>query len=126
MTIKQASTPTRIAADVATNAASIARTENRTAAEQINHWARVGMQIERSMTVDTRRLLAVVEGDAQFSTLTADERTVAHATIDARIAERVARERFGLVARKAGRVTVSIEDDGTLVEIAPDGSRRPL
>ena len=29
-------------------------------------------------------------------------------------------------ARKAGQVTVSIDDDGTLVEIAPDGSRRPL
>jgi hypothetical protein len=62
----------------------------------------------------------------QFSTLTPDEQTVAHATIDARIAARVAEQRFGIAARKAGQVTVSLDDDGTLVEIAQDGTRRPL
>ena len=123
---KGASTPTRVTADVAATAASVAPTENRTVTEQINYWARLGMQVERSTTVASRRVLAVVTGDAQFSTLTAEERTVAHATIDARIAERAAKERFGPAARKAGQVTVSIDDDGNLIEIAPDGSRRPL
>lgn len=75
--------------------------------------------------VASRRVLAVVAGNAQFSTLTPEERTVAHASIDARIAERVAEQRFGPTARKAGQVTVSIDDDGTLVEIALDGSRQP-
>ncbi|HEX9548094.1 MAG TPA: hypothetical protein VF942_12205 [Acidimicrobiales bacterium] len=123
---KGASTPTRVTADVAATAASVAPTENRTVTEQINYWARLGMQVERSTSVASRRVLAVVAGDAQFSTLTAEERTVAHSTIDARIAERAAKERFGLAARKAGQVTVSIDDDGNLIEIAPDGSRRPL
>ena len=123
---KGASTPTRVTADVAATAASVAPTENRTVTEQINYWARLGMQVERSTTVASRRILAVVTGDAQFSTLTAEERTVAHATIDTRIAERAAKERFGPAARKAGQVTVSIDDDGNLIEIAPDGSRRPL
>lgn len=121
-----ASTPTRVTADVVATAASVASTENRSVTEQINYWARLGMQVERSTSVTSRRVLAVVAGDAQFSTLTPEERTVAHATIDARIAERIAKERFGPVARKAGQVTVSIDDDGTLIEIAPDGSRRPL
>lgn len=123
---KRASMPTRVAADVAATAASVAPTENRTVAEQINYWVRVGMQVERATSIDGRRALAVIAGDAQFSTLTPPERTVAHATIDARIAERAAAQRFGPAARKAGRVTVSIDDDGTLVEIALDGSRRPL
>jgi hypothetical protein len=123
---KGASTPTRVTADVAATAASVAPTENRTVTEQINYWARLGMQVERSTSVTGRRVLAVVGGEDQFSTLTAEERTVAHATVDARIAERVVKERFGPAARKAGRVTVSIDDDGTLIEIAPDGSRRPL
>ena len=123
---KGASTPTRVNADIAATAAAIAPTENRTTTEQINYWVRIGMQVERSASVAGRRVLAVVTGDSQFSTLTPEERTVAHASIDARIAERAAEQRFGPAARKAGQVTVSIDDDGTLVEIAPDGSRRPL
>ncbi len=121
-----ASTPTRVTADVAATAASVAPAENRTVTEQINYWVRLGMQVERSTSVAGRRVLAAVAGDAQFSTLDPDERTVAHAMVDARIAERIAKERFGSAARKAGRVTVSIDDDGTLIEIAPDGRRRPL
>ena len=121
---KGTSAPTRVTADVAANAASVAPAENRTVAEQINHWARIGMQVERATSVATRRVLAVAAGESPFSTLTDDERTLAHATIDARIAERAARERFGPAARKAGEITVSLDDDGRLVEIAPDGTRR--
>jgi hypothetical protein len=102
----------------------VAPAENRTVTEQINYWARLGMQIERSTSVAGRRVLAAVAGEAQFGALTPDERTLAHATVDARIAERVAKERFGPAARKAGQVTVSIDDDGNLIEIASDGGRR--
>jgi hypothetical protein len=126
MVAKRTSTPTRVTADVTATAASVASAENRTVTEQINYWARIGMLVERSTSVASRRVLAVVAGDAQFSSLTPDERTVAHATVDARIAGRAAEQRFGPAARKAGRVTVSIDDDGNLIEIAPDGSRRAL
>ena len=51
------------------------------------------MQVERSTSVDERRVLAVVAGDAQFSTLTTDGRIAAHAMIDGRMAERVAMDR---------------------------------
>ncbi|HEY9557000.1 MAG TPA: hypothetical protein VIR58_19870 [Acidimicrobiales bacterium] len=115
-----------MAADVAATAASVAPTENRTVTEQINHWARIGMQVERSGSVASRRMLAVAAGDAQLSSLTPPERTAAHALIDAGIAERAARERFGRAARTAGQTTVSLDDDGNLIEIAPDGSRRRL
>jgi hypothetical protein len=123
---KGASTPTRVTADVAATAASVALTEHRTTTEQINYWARIGMQVERSASVTSRHVLAVVAGEAQFSSLDPHERAIAHATIDARIAERAAEQRFGPAARKAGKVTVSIDDHGTLVEIAQDGSRKPL
>lgn len=121
-----ASTPTRVMADIAATAASVALAENRTVTEQINYWARIGMQVERSTTIASRRVLAVVSGEAQFSTLSADERVAAHAIIDSRMATRTAKQRFGPLARKTGQVTVSIDDDGTLIEIARDGSRRPL
>lgn len=123
---KGASTPTRMSAEVAATAALVASAENRTVTEQINHWARIGMQVERAASAGGRRVLAVAAGETQFSTLTQQERAVAHATIDAQMAERVASQRFGPAARRAGQVTVSMDDDGTLVEIAEDGSRRPL
>lgn len=123
---QRASAPTRVAADIAASAASVAPLENRTVTEQINYWLRLGMQAERASSVESRRVLAVIAGDEQFSTLTPYERTAAHATIDARLAERTAAARFGPAARRAGQVTVSIDDDGTLVELARDGSRRAL
>jgi hypothetical protein len=107
-------------------AADIAAAERRTMAEQINYWTRIGMQVERSGSVAVRRVLAVAAGEAQFSSLDPDERTAAHALIDARIAERAAGERFGRAARAAGQTTVSLDDDGNLIEITPDGRRRRL
>jgi ParD-like antitoxin of type II bacterial toxin-antitoxin system len=121
-----ASTPTRVAADLAASAASVAPTENRTFAEQINYWARIGMQVERSASLTTRRFLAVAAGDAQFAMLNTDERRAAHAVIDAQIAERVAQQRFGSAARTAGQTTVSLDAEGHLVEITPNGDRRRL
>lgn len=123
---KNVTTPTRVSADIAAAAAQVAAVAHRTVTEQINYWTRIGMQLERSSSVGSRKLLAVIAGEAQFSSLDAVERNLAHATIDARIAERVAEQRFGPMARKAGQTTVSMDDDGTVVEIAPDGTRRPL
>lgn len=123
---KSSSSPTRVMADVAATAASVAATEHRTATEQINYWARIGMQVERAASVSNRRLLAVIAGDDQFSALTPEESSVAHATIDARMAERAAKRQFGRDARRAGRATVSIDDDGNLIRIDPDGSRHVL
>ena len=123
---KPTSSSTRIAGDVVAVASAVAPAERRTAAEQINYWARVGMQVERSASVATRKVLAVASGEAQFSSLDPDEHQIAHALIDAQIAERAAGERFGAASRAGGRSTVSLADDGTLVEIAADGTTRPL
>lgn len=122
----RSSTPTRVAADVAASAAAVAPEENRSFAEQVNYWTRIGMHLERSQSVVQRRVLAVAAGAAQFAGLDSSERATAHALVDARIAERVAKERFGVTSREAGQTTVSIDDDGKLVEISPAGDRRLL
>lgn len=120
---KRRSVPTRVNADIATSAAAVATQESRTFAEQVNHWARIGMQVERSGSIANRRVLAVAAGEASFSTLDDDERTVAHAIIDAGIAERAAKHRFGPDARAAGNTTVALDEDGSVIEIAPGGER---
>lgn len=121
---RPASTSTRVAGDVVAVAAAVAPSEHRTIAEQINYWARIGMQVDRSGSVATRRVLAVAAGEAQFSSLDPDERDTAHALIDARVAGRAASERFGPAARSMGHTTVSLDDDGNLIEVSSDGSVR--
>ncbi len=119
-------TPTRIVDDVAKVAASVAHEENRTVAEQINHWARLGMQVERSSSLMTRRVRAAAAGAGRFADLTPDERVAAHALVDADIAARAASQRFGHDLRAAGQATVSLDDEGRVVEIAADGTRTVL
>ncbi len=118
--------PTRVNADVAKAAAAIAPVENRSVAEQINYWARLGMQLERATSCEGRRILDVVRGLEQFSALSVPDRAVVHATIDAQMAERVAGQSFSDAARKSGQVSVFVDDDGALVEVGVDGVRRPL
>ncbi len=123
---KGATIQTRVTADVAAAATAVARAENRTTTEQINYWLRIGMQVERSTSAQNRQILAVATGDAQFSASNPQERDIAHAVIDARVAQRAAAVRLAATVRRSGQTTVSIDDDGNLVEIKPDGTRRLL
>lgn len=124
--MKTRSTPTRVAEDVARTASDVAAAENRSASEQISYWARIGMNVDRAGSVATRRVLDAAAGRIQFASLDDEERAAAHALIDARVSELAARERFGPASRGSGHATVSLDDDGRLVEIAADGTRRPL
>lgn len=119
-------TQTRIAGDIAETAAAVAVHEHRSAAEQVNHWARIGMHIERAASLNTRRMLAAADGTGQFAELTVEERETAHALVDTAIAERVVAADFGGAARAGGQTTVSLNEDGQLVQIAPDGTRTRL
>lgn len=120
------SSPKRMRADIVHAAKRVARAEHRTETEQINYWASLGMHLERSLSAPGRRVLAVVTGEAQFSTLDPDERRHAHAAIDAAISERIERSAFGDLALADGHPIVCLDDDGLLVEVAPDGSSRHL
>lgn len=62
---------------------------------------------------------AAAAGESQFANLTADERTAAHALVDAAIAERVADLRFGPTAPSTKQVTVSVDGSGRLVQPYP-------
>jgi len=124
MSAKPKSVPTRVAADLAAAASSVAPSEHRTFAEQVNFWARIGMEVERSGSLVNRQVLAVAAGEEQFSSLTGAERRAAHALIDARIAERTARERFGDAPTSGQSIAtaVAVDDDGNLVELSAEAT----
>lgn len=118
--MKGETTSTRVSSDVVRRAAVVAAVEHRSAAEQVSYWARIGMRFECDATAHRRRLIEAVAGEAQFSDLNIDERSIAHALTDANIARVVASQRFGLSGRRSGQRTVSLDDDGNHTGGRPD------
>jgi hypothetical protein len=114
--------PTRVAADIAESAARVGRLESRSAAQQIDHWARLGRNISMHQTAARRRVEAVLSGELALADLTAEERLVVHAEIDVAVAERAQSASFGEVLAGEGISTVALDDDGNLVAYRPDGS----
>jgi hypothetical protein len=118
--------PTRVAADIAESAARVGRLESRSAAQQIDHWARIGRNISMHQTAARRRVEAALAGELTLTELTAEERLVVHAELDVAIAERAQGLAFGDVVAGEGIGTVVLDDDGHLVAYHADGSTSPV
>ena len=111
--------PTRIASDVYAAAQQVAVRESRSAAEQVNHWARIGQSLAMHQAASRRRIEAVLAGTLPMSVLRPDEREVVNAELDAAITSRAQATPLG---KAAGGTTVALDDDGRLVEYRPDGT----
>jgi hypothetical protein len=118
--------PTRVAADIAESAARVGRLESRSAAQQIDHWARLGRNISMHQTAARRRVEAALTGELALTELTAEERLVVHAELDVTMAEAAQAASFGDVLAGEGIATVALDDDGNLVAYRPDGTTSPL
>jgi hypothetical protein len=118
--------PTRIAADVFAAAKEAAARESRSAAQQIDHWLRVGQSVALHQTASRRRIDAVLAGALPMSALRADERTVVNAELDARIVEKAHATALGHVVAARGVTTVALDEDGRLVEYRADGTSAVL
>lgn len=115
---------TRVAADLFDSAAAEGARQSRSAKQQLDHWIRVGREVTAHESAARRRIERVLAGEAELSSLTEDERVVANAEIDARIQHAVSTARFGPELRRRGVTTVSLDDDGRLVELTPAGNAR--
>lgn len=101
---------TRIDADLLDAAATQGRREQRSARQQLEHWARVG-----------RELCA-----HNLSALAAEDRRLAANTrANVAIRERAAAASFGRALLEAGQPVVALDDQGDLVEFQPDGRTKP-
>jgi hypothetical protein len=118
--------PTRVAADIAESAARVGRLESRSAAQQIDHWARLGRNISMHQTAARRRVEAALAGELTLTELTAEERLVVHAELDVAVAEAAQVTSFGDVLAGEGIATVALDADGNLVAYRPDGTTSPL
>jgi hypothetical protein len=118
--------PTRFATDLLESAAVEGKRESRSAKQQLDHWARVGRSVSMHQTAARRRVEAALAGELSLADLTDSERVVANAELDASIQAQAESMSFGDRLAAEGVTTVALDDDGSLVEFRPDGSRRVL
>lgn len=111
--------PTRIASDLYAAAQQAAVRESRSAAEQVNHWARLGQSLALHQSASRRRIEAVLAGTLPMSALRPDERDVVNAELDAAITSRAQSTPLG---KAVGGTTVALDEEGRLVEYRPDGT----
>lgn len=117
---------TRLPVDLIEAAEAEGREEHRSAAKQLEHWARFGMFFARQTSGSARRIRRAVAGEVPVGDLTADEQTVANAAIDAAISTAANSMSFADRLAARGVTTVVMDDDGRMVRRSPDGSTTAL
>jgi hypothetical protein len=118
--------PTRVAADLFDSAAAEGSRQSRSAKQQLDHWARVGRAVSMTQTAARRRVEAALTGELPERDLSAAERTVFNAELDASISAAARTISFGEVLAARGVTTVALDDKGALTRYHPDGTTSPL
>ncbi|MHB8341009.1 MAG: TA system antitoxin ParD family protein [Mycobacteriales bacterium] len=118
--------PTRVAADLLEAAAVEGARQRRSAKQQLDHWARVGLAVSAPHTAARRRVEAALAGEVALRELSSDERSVVSAELDASISETARGISFGEVLAGRGVTIVALNEAGGLTRYHPDGSTETL
>ena len=116
--------PTRIDEDVATAAKAAGALLSRSAAQQVNHWARIGRELEASKSLSQRDIAQVLAGRSSYDVLNAREQAVVRAEWSERMT--ALRESLDLAAEftAAGQPWVEADADGNVVVGTPKAPRK--
>jgi ParD-like antitoxin of type II bacterial toxin-antitoxin system len=117
---------TRLPVDLIEAAEAEGREEHRSAAKQLEHWARFGMFFDRQTSSSRRRIQRAVAGEVSLGDLDDDERMVANAAINAAISAAANEVSFADRLAARGVTTVVMDDEGQMVRRHPDGSTTVL
>jgi hypothetical protein len=117
---------TRLPVDLLDAAEAEGRAEHRSAAKQIEHWARFGMFFDRQTSASRRRIERAVAGEVALADLSDDEQVAANALIDAAISTAASETSFADRLAARGVTTIVMDDDGRMVRREPDGSTTVL
>lgn len=117
-----ANAPTRIDDDLFAAAKAAGSVMSRSAAQQVTHWARIGMQLEASMSVSQRDIARVLAGQRSYDTLSVHEQAIVRAEWDERMT--AAREGLDLTAElaAAGESWIEADEQGRTVHRHPTGA----
>lgn len=113
--------PTRIDPDVFDAAQVVGPTMSRSAAQQVNHWARIGRELELSHDLRHRDIASVLAGQRSYDTLPAREQAVVRAEWDERITATRAELDLAAEFTAAGRSWSEVDAKGDLVVMNASG-----
>ncbi len=117
---------TRLPIDLIEAAEAEGREEHRSAAKQLEHWARFGMFYDRQTSSSRRRIQRAIAGEAPLGELDVNERVVANAAINVGISASANEVSFADRLAARGVTTVVMDDEGRMVRRHPDGSTTVL
>jgi len=117
---------TRLPVDLIEAAEASGREEHRSAAKQLEHWARFGMFFDRQTSASHRRIQRAIAGEVALGDLDENERVVANAAIDAAISTGANEMSFADRLAARGVTTVVMDGEGRMVRRHPDGSTTVL
>ena len=105
--------------DVYEAARAVAPLMNRSAARQVNHWARIGRELESSPDVSARDIERVLAGEAHYDDLGSDEQAVVRAAWSQRMRRQIRDLDFAERFESEGRPYVEMDDDGRIARREP-------
>lgn len=123
---RHGSAPVRVDADLYESARVEGGRSRRSAAQQVDYWARLGRAVSMADPAARRRVEAAVAGELPLEQLPPVERAAANAEIDTAIERHGQAVAFGARLAAEGVTTVALDGDGRLVEHRPDGSTAVL
>jgi ParD-like antitoxin of type II bacterial toxin-antitoxin system len=118
--------PTRVPSDLFDSAVVEGAKENRSAKQQLEHWARVGRSVCALQTASRRRVEAALAGFLPVEHLSDDEGIVFDAEVQSRLETRLRTTNLGAVLAARGTTTVALNERGELTEYRPDGTSAPI
>ena len=116
---------TRVDDDLMAAAKLLGTTMHRSAAQQLSHWARIGLELERGADVSHAEIVEVLSGRRDYDELSAKEQAMVRAEWSERIAARVADLDLRGTWAQRGHGYVGLDDDGAIVHHAADGTVTP-
>jgi hypothetical protein len=119
-------TPVRIDDEVYAAARRVGATASRSAAQQVDYWVRMGRAVSMAEAGVRSRIDDAIAGRKPFSDLTAEERLLANAEIDAAIEQSAVSSDYADRLAAEGITTVVMDEYGRLVTRHPDGTSTPV
>lgn len=111
--------PTRIDQQLFDAARAAGELHSRSAAQQIDHWARIGRQLESSPAVSHDEISRVLAGQASYDELGVRAQAVTRAAWDEEIAARLEALDFTEALQASGRPWPEADADGNVVMRSP-------
>lgn len=112
--------PTRIDSDVLAAAKAAGAAANRSAAQQVSYWARLGKQLEQASTLNAKAIARVLAGRQDYDTLGEFDQAAVRAAWDEQIDDAIDTLNYEPTLEAAGDAWVEADADGNVVVRASD------